>query len=240
MRAELQQKKQASHSQGQQRPDFQPGGLGEVGTGLGPLALQEIQKQTQLVLNMQRSLMKERLRFEEEKRREEDRRQNLQLQDSIERLQRQLQAKQGININTTGSIKDRLGPKNEGKVSVFSRIKKQETQTPQYSGAHHVGFKRKVAGSGQGIRSQGKKQKNNNHTSSRLPDELVLTNFTAQGPRKARARIDFHSLPEELVLTDLTEEGPRPRVFRTQEDDDRVVGMEEGEEEQLQQGNLLE
>ena len=50
-----------------------------------------------------------------------------------------------------------------------------------------------------------------------------LTNITAQGPKKARARIDYHSLPEDLVLTDLTEEGPKPRLQKIKEDDDKVV-----------------
>ena len=218
MKAELRQKKQASMSQ--QWLDCQPGGLG----GLGPLALQEIQKQTQVVLNMQKSLMKERQRFEEEKRREADRRQHLQLQDSLDRLQRQLQAKQGININPPISIKDRLGPRNKEKVSVFSRIKKQETQATQNRGVHHTGFKRKFAGSDY---VEKKPKKKSNYTNSQLPDDLVLTNITAQGPKKARARIEYHSLPEELVLTDLTEEGPKPRVSKIQEDDDRVVMEEE-------------
>ena len=45
------------------------------------------------------------------------------------------------------------------------------------------------------------------HTSSRLPDDLVLTNLTAQGPKKAKARI-LYSPP----LVDLTEDGPRQKV----------------------------
>ena len=194
--------------------------LGQAG-GLGPLALQEIQKQAQLVVNMQRSLLVERLRFEEEKRRQEDRRQNLELQESIERLQRQLQAKQGINTNSPSSIKDRLGPQ---KVSVFARIKKPETQMTE-----NRGFKRKFpdSGHGQGQWRKPRRKKNFTNSSSKLPDELVLTNLTAQGPKKARARIDYHSLPEELVLTELTEEGPKPRALQIQEDDDRVVVEED-------------
>ena len=106
----LKQRKKAKLSQ--EMFDYQ------AGTGLGPLALREIQKQTKMVLNMQKSLLMERQKFEEEKRREEDQRKYQELQDSIERLQRQLEAKQGVN--PAGSIKDRVGSKN--KVSVFSRI----------------------------------------------------------------------------------------------------------------------
>ena len=171
---------------------------------------------------MQKSLMKERQRFEEEKRREADRRQHLQLQDSLDRLQRQLQAKQGININPPISIKDRLGPRNKERVSVFSRIKKQETPA-SYNGDRPV--KRKFTGSDQGQR----KKKNINNNDNKLPDDLVLTNITDQGPKKARARIDYKSLPEELVLSDLTEEGPKPRVAKIKEDDDKVV-VEEDED----------
>merc|ERR1719348_2308901 len=59
---------------------------------------------------------------------------------------------------------------------------------------------------------------NNTQTDQKLPDDLVLTTLTDQGPKRARSkRIDFHSLPAELVLTELTEDGPRPK-----EDDDRV------------------
>ena len=212
-----------------QRSGYQAGGQVKAETGLGPLALREIQKQTQMVRNMQKSLMMERQRYEEEKRRQEQERKYKELQESVERLQRQLQAKQGVN--PVGSIKDRVGPKNKLGVSVFSRMKKQESQ------ASYSGVKRKFPGTPHG---QGKRPMKNkiNNNDKKLPDDLVLTNITAQGPKKARTRIDYHSLPEDLVLTDLTEEGPRPRVFKTKEDDDRVV-MEEGEEEE-QLGNLFE
>ena len=205
----------------QQRSDYQAGGQLEAGIGVGPQALREIQKQTQMVLNMQKSLMIERQMFEEEKRRLEDQRKYQELQDSIASLQRQLQAKQGIN--PAGNIKDRVGTKNEKRVSVFSRIKKQETQAIALASvARHYGFKRKFTSSDHG---QGK----NNSSYNKLPDDLVLTNITAQGPKKAKTRIDYHSLPEELVLTELTEEGPRPRVAKIKEDDDRVVMEEIGD-----------
>ena len=208
----------------QQRSDYQAGGQLEAGIGVGPQALREIQKQTQMVLNMQKSLMIERQMFEEEKRRLEDQRKYQELQDSIASLQRQLQAKQGIN--PTGNIKDRVGTKNEKRVSVFSRIKKQETQAKN-SVNRHYGFKRKFTGSDH---DQGRKPRKKNYSHSKLPEDLVLTNITAQGPKKARTRIDFHSLPEELALTELTEEGPKPRVAKIKEDDDKVA-MEEEEED---------
>ena len=211
----------------QPRSRYQTGGQGEAATDLGPLALREIQKQTKMVLNMQKSLLMERQKFEEEKRRQEDRRKYQELQDSIKRLQRQLEAKQGVN--PAGSVKDRVGPKN--KVSVFSRIEKPETPA-QNSPAHQSGFKRKLHGSAQG-QGQGKKPRmKKDSTNWKLPEDLVLTNLTAQGPRKARPRINFHRLPEELALTELTENGPRPRVAKIREDDDKVA-MEEEEEEEI-------
>ena len=229
---------EADHNLSQQRSDYQAGGQVEAGTGVGPLALREIQKQTQMVLNMQKSLMMERQMFEEEKRRLEDQRKYQELQDSIERLQRQLQAKQGIN--PAGNIKDRVGPKNEERVSVFSRIKKQEIPAQNSVVARHYGFKRKFTGSDDG---QGKKpRKKDSCSHSKLPEDLVLTNITAQGPKKARTRIDYHSLPQELALTELTEKGPKPRVAKIKEDDDKVV-MEEEEDlnrYEEQPGNIFD
>ena len=87
---------------------------------------------------------------------------------------------------------------------------------------------------------QGKKpRKKKDSTNWKLPEDLVLTNITSQGPKKARARISYHSLPEELVLTELTEDGPRPRVAKIREDDDKVV-MEEEDHYLGELGNLDE
>ena len=83
---EMQEKRKMlkERKEAKQRFDYQTGGV-----GAGPLTLQEIQNQTQMVFNYH-YLMMERQRLEEEKRRLEDQRKYQDLQNSIERLQRQL------------------------------------------------------------------------------------------------------------------------------------------------------
>jgi len=66
-------------------------------------------------------------------------------------------------------------------------------------------------------------KKKKNYTNSKLPDELVLTNITDQGPKKAIARINYSTLPADLVLTEINEEGPRPKKIKEDDDDDVVV-----------------
>ena len=54
----LKQKKEVKLNQ--QMFDYQTGGHMEAVTGVGPLALREIQKQTTMLLNMQKNLMMEK------------------------------------------------------------------------------------------------------------------------------------------------------------------------------------
>ena len=163
--------------------------------------------------------------MEEERKRHEEQRLSLLLQDKINKLEEALKAKKAI---ASMNVKDRVGPKNtlqsSQKVSVFARISNKEVQrTNTSSNTGQLNKKRKL----DDIKlDQGKKKyrKNKkNYGNNNLPEDLVLTTITDQGPKKAKAsRIIYNSLPAELVLTELTEDGPKP-VNRVMEDDDDVV-----------------
>ena len=96
------------------------------------------------------------------------------------------------------NVKDRLGPK-QVPAGAGSSVYKEDWARIQ----GRTGTKRKAG--------QGKIQnKRNNNQRNRLPDDLVLTTITEEGPKKARTRIVFDSdLPSDLILTELTEEGRR-------------------------------
>ena len=160
-------------------------------------SLGELQSETETkMMILERRRM---FQVEEEERRQEKR----EMVARLERIERLLSQEPRPAVRVKGSVLRRVGPRNRRRVS---------TGHNQNSGG-------------------GKWKKKQQHIdikqrSSQLPDDLVLTKITDQGPRKAATnRIDFHALPEDLVLTELTEDGPRPRF---KEDDDRVV-MEEDE-----------
>ena len=193
------------------------------------IAFRELQKDAEKWKKMKLSILIEHEMVQEEKKKLADRLEILKLKETIQKMEMTLNAKQGIPSHP-GKVKDRLGLKEVPKVSVFSKPMKQETGGRQFQLS---GTKRKsLVSNNQPVKMNRKKgNKNNNHGVNKLPDELVLTTITAQGPRPARPRIEFSSLPADLVLTELTEDGPKPRVHSVKEDDDKVVHLVEEEED---------
>ena len=173
------------------------------------LSLGELQSETET----KRMILERRRMFqvEEEERRQEKR----EMLARLERIERLLSQEPRPAVRVKGSVLRRVGPRNRDKVSLSLQGKEGRRVSTGHN-QNSVGGKWK------------KKQQHSDikKRSSQLPDDLVLTKITDQGPRKAATnRIDFHALPDDLVLTELTEDGPRPRF---KEDDDRVV-MEEDE-----------
>jgi len=183
-------------------------------------ALTAVRRETQLMMKM----MVEQQMFEKEKMKFEK---QMMLEQTMEARRRTI----------ARNVKDRLGPK-EVPARAGSSLYKENWARSQ----GRTGTKRKAG--------QGKIQnKRNNNQRNRLPDDLVLTTITEEGPKKARTRIVFDTdLPSDLILTELTEEGPRPKVFKpvtrvksrfliggidiinNNEDDDRVVFEDENDE----------
>ena len=172
-------------------------------------SLGELQSETET----KRMILERRRMFqvEEEERRQEKR----EMVARLERIERLLSQEPRPAVRVKGSVLRRVGPRNRDKVS----LSLQGKEGRRVSTGHNQN-------SGGGKWKKKQQHIDIKQRSSQLPDDLVLTKITDQGPRKAATnRIDFHALPDDLVLTELTEDGPRPRF---KEDDDRVV-MEEDE-----------
>ena len=184
---------------------------------------------------VRRELMMKMLVFEKEKRKLEIEKQMMKMKE-IKMLEQTAEARRRT---VARYVKDRLGPKQVPTGPGSSLYYKEQEDWARSQ--ERTGMKRKP---GQGM-IQNKR--------NRLPDDLVLTTITKEGPKKARTRIVFDSdLPSDLILTELTEEGPRPKVFKPEtrvkspgkgrarrvgidtinvnEDDDRVVFEDENDE----------
>ena len=212
-------------------------------------------REAQMMMQMRLKIQVEQQMLKEEKMKLEKDKEILKLKEEVNMLQ--VQAK----FRLSGNVKDRLGLKNNPAVASNSLNKKQvnwgwnnnKNQMDVRGRSHQqTGVKRKFK-FGQ---NKNFGNKNNNHGQSRLPDDLVMTNITEDGPRKARPRIVFDSdLPADLILTEFTEDGPKPKVFKSEtkvkgpfkfqdaddivlnnkfvgEDDDKVVDENDEEEQE--------
>lgn len=225
-------------------------------------AVTAMRREAQMMMKMRLKMQVEQQMLEEEKMKLEKDKEILKLKEKVKLLQ-EVQVRKIFSSN----VKDRLGPKNNPEVASISLNKKQvnwgrnnnkNQMEVRGRSRQQNGIKRKF---GQ-MKNFG--NKNNNYGQSRLPDDLVMTNITEEGPRKARPRIVFDSdLPADLILTEFTEDGPKPRVFKSEtkvkslfkfqdaddvvlnnvfvgEDDDKVVTGENDEEEQESDLNRYE
>ena len=216
-------------------------------------AVTAMRREAQVMMQMSLKIQVEQQMLKEEKMKLEKDKEILKLKEEVNMLQ--VQAK----FRLSGNVKDRLGLKNNPAVASNSLNKKQvnwgrnnnkNQMEVRDRSRQQTGIKRKFKF------GQNKYfgNKNNNHGQSRLPDDLVMTNITEDGPRKARPRIVFDSdLPADLILTEFTEDGPKPKVFKSEtkvkgpfkfkdaddivlnnefEDDDKVVDENDEEEQE--------
>ena len=133
----------------------------------------------------------------EEQRKLEERRKFDDLQFSINNLQKMILLKESreLNNNTTqkGSVKARVGPKNT--------LPEEDPPSNVTQNECAMKGKRKPLN-----KKNQKPKKVKYECSSKLPDELVLTNLTEEGPKPAPKRIcwsDEDDVIEDKVVVDI-------------------------------------
>lgn len=209
----------------------------------------ELKKQTTLMLQMQQKMLMEQRKTEEEKRKLDDQRKIMELENSVQNLQRLITQKQSLGLGsfqkqgfstTNKSIKDRLG---------FQKQVENRNSVREVVGDEDQKLKRKrrfMDGRSEDFDTEisklvvrgsisGRLGKKPYYSCSKLPDELVLTEVTDEGPVKKANMIDRQvkdnkanvdkfepeefdedlnryecagELDPELVLTEFSEDGP--------------------------------
>jgi len=223
----------------------------------------ELKKQTTMMLKMQQNMLMDKKNTEEERRRLEDQKQMLELQLQVKKLEMLITDKQGgqsgsqsqVNhgwSNNSRPVSDRLGSCMLGSksLSVTDRLGRRsgdgDTEKGQRGGgvedyewraARKRRFNDGRSDAFEKERNVGgvysKKGKKSKYTNVKLPDDLVLTEFTDEGPVKKEDlreaakfkrglakkemveceedldRYEFEGeLDPELVLTEFGENGP--------------------------------
>jgi len=215
----------------------------------------ELKKQTSMMLKMQQNMLMEKKNTEDERRRLEDQKQMLDLQLQVKKLQMLITDKHGggqggsqsqvyrgwSNSNNNRPLSDRLGNnrpvadrlgRRSGDAETVGEVDNEtwrEVRKRRFNDGRSEAFENESCVGGI-ISKKGKKSK---YTNAKLPDDLVLTEITDDGPVKKEDlreaakekrglakketeeceedldRYEFEGdLDPELVLTDFGEDGP--------------------------------
>jgi len=178
------------------------------------LALQEmeIKKQTTMLLQMQQNMLMEKKNAEEERRKLEDQRKIMELQMSVKNLERLITEKQGQgSYQSQGSshnrpVKERVGEKRGLFVGEYGEqgFKAEEEMRNQRKRRLMEGrsdeFSNQV---GTNSRKGSKKSK---YRCAKLPDDLVLTEITDQGPVKKEDLREADRVKRQLAMKEMEEE----------------------------------
>eukprot|EP00092_Neocalanus_flemingeri_P019634 GFUD01021266.1.p1 GENE.GFUD01021266.1~~GFUD01021266.1.p1 ORF type:complete len:491 (+),score=154.88 GFUD01021266.1:88-1560(+) len=190
----------------------------------------ELQKQTTMVMQMQQNMLMEKRNTKEEKGRMEDEKEKLEnkkkileLQLSIQNLEGLLTKKQSSGLESSASrpVRERVGfRKNDRVVGVMERLGvKREFGDVTSDGRGLVGElemkearKRRFldgrSGEFDSRLYQGKKKvkKGNNYQCAKIPDDLVLTEFTDQGPVKRENLREEGRIKREMAKREMEED----------------------------------
>jgi len=194
----------------------------------------ELKKQTTMMLKMQKDMMM-KMNAKEEMRRLEEKKQMLELQVQVQNLENLLATKKAQGgapmikgqVDNTRPVRDRLGSKPE-----YSDLRGSGEDSEDWRAARKrrlgISYRRGDAFQHEGGVSKKRKK---NYSNAKLPDDLVLTELTDQGPVKKEdlegscvdLAKDVHAdedeedldryevegeLDPELVLTEFGDNGP--------------------------------
>ena len=168
----------------------------KLGLGMDPHSHMSMmmEQQMQMTMQLQRKMMMQAKMLSEEQKKIEERRKFDDLHLSINNLQKMILMKEGMGLNNNndqkGSVKMRVGPKNplprkESSSTVIKREYSLEESKCQTSSK---------------IDRRPKRFKFENN---KLPNDLVLTNLTDEGPKPAPKRIfwkDKDGTEDNVVL----------------------------------------
>ena len=161
-----------------------------------PCVSMMMNQQMQMTMQMQRKMMLQAKLLSEEQRKLEERRKFDDLQFSINNLQKMIMLKEGTELNNNkiqkGSVKARVGPKNS--------LMEEELPSMAIQKEYSLKDKRKP------LNNKNQRPKKVRYQNSKLPEELVLTNLTEQGPKPAPKRIcwsDKDDGIEDRVVVDI-------------------------------------
>jgi len=184
---------------------------GQVARKERELALQEmeIKKQTTMLLQMQQNMLMEKRNTEEERRKLEDQRKIMELQMSVKNLERLITEKQGQgSYQPQGSsnrpVRERVGEKRglgggeyhgqgfKGEEDLRNQRKRRFMEGRSDEFSNQVG--------------SNSRQKKAKYKCTKLPDDLVLTEITDQGPVKKEDLREADRVKRQLAKKEMEEE----------------------------------
>jgi hypothetical protein len=212
----------------------------------------ELKNQTTMLLQMQQNMLMEKRHTEEERRKMEDQRKIMELQMSVKHLERLVTDKQaqGGSFQTQGSssrpVRERLGRKSENGEGFGGREVEDREEIGRARKRRFMEGRSEVfdndnqhgRGSNEGIKSC-KKGKKSKYWCAKLPDDLVLTEITDQGPVKKEDIREAERSKRELVKQELEEyEDDLDRYEYEGELDPDLVLTEFGENGPVKAGSM--
>ena len=174
----------------------------------------ELKKQTAMLLKMQQNMLMEKRNTEEERRKMEDQRKILELQMSVKHLERLVTDKQGqgASFQTQGSrpVRERLGRKSGisegfGGRDVEDGEEIGRARKRRFMEGRSEVFDNQFGKGSNEVITSCKKGKKSKYWCAKLPDDLVLTEITDQGPVKKEDIREAERSKRELAKQELEE-----------------------------------
>ena len=208
----------------------------------------ELQKQTAMVMQMQQNILMEKRNNEEEKRRLDDQNRIFELQQKVHNLERlatekqSLEISQGLDRFSNRPVRERVGFRQS--VGIMNRVGVKRKAGDLINDGRGFHGKEEMKDARKRRFMDGRSKEFDDHVNegktktkgakkyncAKLPDDLVLTEFTDQGPVKREELREEGRIRREIAKREVDEDENDPFKMREVDEDDDLDRYENEEE----------